>query len=107
MSLNADYLTPDWRSDLIMLIQKITNDSWDVWARDSKEHTRLKEVAIKFCEEAGHEPDLVVMGGGYFQQPTFGAKKSICFMHPIQPQWVLYLSEAETAIKIINESSPS
>ena len=74
---------------------------YDGWT--SRDTARLRYVAIELCKADGRgnrDPFLVVMGAEH-QPQTFGAKSTVCFAMPIQPQWALYLSQAQTAIDAV------
>lgn len=63
---------------------------------------KIREVAIKFCEYDGHDPNMVVMG--YARQPgQVGAKGNAIMFAPIQPSWVLYVKEAQLFFVLIEE----
>lgn len=66
------------------------------------ERERLRRIARKICLANSYYPDDVVMGLEG-QAAMFGPKRAVCIVGPIRPQWMLYLSEAEQTIRLIDQ----
>jgi len=69
------------------------------------EQKKLRLLARKLCEWDGQDPDRVSMGypGAAVM---LDAKKTAAIINPCQPNWVLYLSDAQKAIELIDGYKP-
>lgn len=72
------------------------------WVAAHPDGSRIERLARRFCEDDRQDPDAVTMGLERMP-PCYGAKGTIGLMVPLRPQWMLYIREAVTAIKFIEE----
>lgn len=62
---------------------------------------RLRYMARWMCRENGYDPDVITLGCAD-SHPCLGAKKTVAIVHPMQPQWLLYVRDAMFAIEALD-----
>lgn len=94
------------KASIAALIQSMeeAKADWAGFSKISPDNARVERIARYLCAAEGNEPDTVTMGRiAWNGQPVphaIGAKGTIA-IQPVQPQWVLYISDARAAIAAV------